>query len=113
MPKYLMPDEVERVVGSCDRQTSTGRRDHAILFCLPGSDSVPAKIVALQSINAISYRDAARKAEELGSRAVGHRSGAVQADDPAALAAAVLPCSHRNGSCPALCQSASCGQEIG
>jgi integrase len=30
VPKYLLPDEVDRVLGSCDRQASTGRRDYLI-----------------------------------------------------------------------------------
>jgi site-specific recombinase XerC len=43
VPKYLNPDEVERVVGSCGRQTSTGRRDYAIFSCSLASASVPGK----------------------------------------------------------------------
>ena len=34
VPKYLVPEEVDRVLGGCDRQTSTGRRDYAILLLL-------------------------------------------------------------------------------
>ena len=34
IPKYLSPDEVERLIQACDRQTSVGRRDHAILLLL-------------------------------------------------------------------------------
>ena len=48
VPKYLMPDEVERVVGSCNRQTSTGRRDHAILLLLARLGLRAGEIVALQ-----------------------------------------------------------------
>jgi site-specific recombinase XerD len=48
VPKYLMPDEVERVVDSCNRQTSTGRRDHAILLLLARLGLRAGEIVALQ-----------------------------------------------------------------
>ncbi len=48
VPKYLMPDEVERVVGSCNRQTSTGRRDHGILLLLARLGLRAGEIVALQ-----------------------------------------------------------------
>jgi integrase/recombinase XerD len=48
VPKYLIPDEVDRVVGSCDRQTATGRRDHAILLLLAPLGLRAGEIVALQ-----------------------------------------------------------------
>jgi len=48
IPKYLIPDEVDRVVGSCDRQTSTGRRDYAILILLARLGLRAGEIVALQ-----------------------------------------------------------------
>jgi len=48
VPKYLMPDEVARVVGSCDRQTSTGRRDYAILLLLARLGLRAGEIVALR-----------------------------------------------------------------
>ncbi len=34
LPRYLSPDQVERVVGSCDLQTTRGMRDRAILLLL-------------------------------------------------------------------------------
>ena len=34
MPKYLEADEVERVIQACDRNTSVGCRDYAILLLL-------------------------------------------------------------------------------
>jgi site-specific recombinase XerD len=34
VPKYLTPEEVERVLKACNRRTSTGRRDYAILSLL-------------------------------------------------------------------------------
>jgi site-specific recombinase XerC len=48
VPKYLVPDQVERVVGSCNRQTSTGRRDYAILLLLARLGLRAGEIVALQ-----------------------------------------------------------------
>ena len=48
IPKYLIPDEVERVVGSCDRQTSTGRRDYAILLLLARLGLRAGEVVALE-----------------------------------------------------------------
>jgi integrase family protein with SAM-like domain len=34
IPKYLSPNEVERLLQACDRQTAVGRRDQAILLLL-------------------------------------------------------------------------------
>lgn len=34
LPRYLLPEEVERVIASCDQYTSVGRRDRAILLLL-------------------------------------------------------------------------------
>jgi site-specific recombinase XerD len=34
LPRYLQPDEVERVIASCDSATSVGKRDRAILLLL-------------------------------------------------------------------------------
>ena len=34
VPKYLTPDEIGRMLGGCDRQTSTGRRDYVVLLLL-------------------------------------------------------------------------------
>ena len=48
MPKYLTPDEIDRVVGSCNRQTSTGRRDYAVLLLLARLGLRAGEIVALQ-----------------------------------------------------------------
>jgi site-specific recombinase XerD len=48
VPKYLTPDEVGRVLGSCDQQTATGRRDYAILLLLARLGLRAGEIVALQ-----------------------------------------------------------------
>jgi site-specific recombinase XerD len=34
LPRYLQPEEVERVIASCDRSSPVGRRDRAILLLL-------------------------------------------------------------------------------
>ena len=47
VPKYLIPEEVDRVLGGCDRQTSTGRRDYAILLLLARLGLRAGEVVAL------------------------------------------------------------------
>jgi len=48
VPKYLTADDVDRVLGSCDRQTATGRRDYAILLLLARLGLRAGETVALQ-----------------------------------------------------------------
>jgi site-specific recombinase XerD len=48
IPKYLSPDDVERLIQACDRQTSVGRRDHAILLLLARLGLRAGEIVALE-----------------------------------------------------------------
>src|SRR5207245_5821494 len=48
IPKYLSPDEVERLLQACDSQTSVGRRDHAILLLLARLGLRAGEIVALE-----------------------------------------------------------------
>jgi len=48
VPKYLLPKEVDRVLAGCDRQTSTGRRDFAILLLLARLGLRAGEVVALQ-----------------------------------------------------------------
>jgi site-specific recombinase XerD len=48
VPKYLTPDEVGRVLGGCDRQTSAGRRDYVVLLLLARLGLRAGEIVALQ-----------------------------------------------------------------
>jgi integrase/recombinase XerD len=48
IPKYLNPEEVERVLQTCDRQTAVGRRDHAILLLLARLGFRAGEIIALE-----------------------------------------------------------------
>jgi site-specific recombinase XerD len=48
IPKYLSPDEVERLLQACDCQTSVGRRDQAILLLLARLGLRAGEIVALE-----------------------------------------------------------------
>ena len=48
IPKYLSPDQVERVLSTCNRQTATGRRDYAILLLLARLGLRAGEVVSLQ-----------------------------------------------------------------
>jgi site-specific recombinase XerD len=48
IPKYLSPDEVERLLQACDGQTAVGRRDRAILLLLARLGLRAGEIVALE-----------------------------------------------------------------
>jgi len=48
IPKYLSPDQVERVLGTCNRQTATGRRDYAVLLLLARLGLRAGEVVSLQ-----------------------------------------------------------------
>ena len=48
LPKYLQPEEVERVLQTCDRQTRVGRRNHAILLLLARLGLRAGEILALE-----------------------------------------------------------------
>jgi integrase/recombinase XerD len=56
VPKYLAPEEVERVLKACNRRTATGRRDYAILLLLARLGLRAGEIVALQ-IDDINWRE--------------------------------------------------------
>jgi site-specific recombinase XerD len=47
LPKFVPPGTVQRVLNRCDRQTSLGRRDHAILLLLARLGLRAAEVVAL------------------------------------------------------------------
>lgn len=55
IPKYLSPDQVERVLGTCNRQTATGRRDYAILLLLARLGLRAGEVVSLQ-LNDVDWR---------------------------------------------------------
>jgi site-specific recombinase XerD len=48
IPKYLTPEEVERVLQACNRQTAVGRRDYAILLLLARLGLRAGEIIALE-----------------------------------------------------------------
>jgi site-specific recombinase XerD len=48
IPKYITPEEVERVLQTCDRHTPVGRRNHAILLLLARLGLRAGEIIALQ-----------------------------------------------------------------
>lgn len=56
IPRYLEDDEVERLLGSCDLSTATGRRDHAILLLLARLGLRAGEIVALR-LEDLHWRD--------------------------------------------------------
>jgi site-specific recombinase XerC len=47
VPKYLVAEEVHRMVGCCNRQTSAGRRDYAILLLLARLGLRAGEVVSL------------------------------------------------------------------
>jgi site-specific recombinase XerD len=55
VPKYLLPAEIDRVLDSCDRRTSTGRRDYAILLLLARLGLRGGEVVSLQ-LDDIAWR---------------------------------------------------------
>ena len=48
VPRYISPEEVERVLSGCDRSAATGRRDYAILLVLARLGLRSGEVVALQ-----------------------------------------------------------------
>jgi site-specific recombinase XerD len=47
VPKHLRPEEVRRLLGVCDRKTSAGRRDYAILLLLARLGLRAGEVVSL------------------------------------------------------------------
>ncbi len=47
LPRSLAPEHVERLLAACDRETATGRRDHAILLLLARLGLRAGEVVAL------------------------------------------------------------------
>jgi integrase/recombinase XerD len=48
VPKYLLPEEVQRLLGACDRKTPAGRRNYAILLLLARLGLRAGEVVALK-----------------------------------------------------------------
>jgi site-specific recombinase XerD len=48
VPKYLTPEEVQRVLGACNRRTASGRRDYVILLMLARLGLRAGEVVSLQ-----------------------------------------------------------------
>jgi site-specific recombinase XerD len=57
IPKYIKPEEVESLLESCDRTTSVGRRNHAILLLIARLGLRAGEIVALE-LGDINWRSA-------------------------------------------------------
>jgi len=55
IPKYLSPEDVERLLDACDRSTSIGRRDRAILLLLARLGLRASEVVALR-LDEIDWR---------------------------------------------------------
>jgi site-specific recombinase XerD len=48
VPKYLRPEEIDRLLDACDRTTAGGRRDHAILLLLARLGLRAGEVAALE-----------------------------------------------------------------
>jgi integrase len=55
VPKYLTPEEVERLLKACNRRTPIGRRDYAILLLLARLGLRAGEVIALQ-IDDLNWR---------------------------------------------------------
>jgi site-specific recombinase XerD len=67
VPKYLMPEEVERIVRACQQDTSVARRDHAIILLLARLGLRASEVIALE------LEDVDWRAGELKVRGKGHQ----------------------------------------
>jgi len=56
LPKYLAPEQVNTIVESCDRRTTVGRRDYAVLLLLARM-GLRAKEVATLSLDDVDWRE--------------------------------------------------------
>ncbi len=56
VPRYVSAEDVERLLGACDRSTATGRRDHAILLLLARLGLRAGEVVALE-LDDLRWRD--------------------------------------------------------
>jgi site-specific recombinase XerD len=67
VPKYLRPEEVERVVRACQRDSPVARRDHAIVLLLTRLGLRASEVIALE-LDDVDWR-----AGELKVRGKGHQ----------------------------------------
>jgi site-specific recombinase XerD len=56
LPKYLAPEQVNAIVESCDRRSTLGRRDYAVLLLLARM-GLRAKEVAALSLDEVHWRE--------------------------------------------------------
>ncbi len=56
LPKYLAPEQVNAIVDSCDRRSTLGRRDYAVLLLLARM-GLRAKEVASLSLDDVNWRE--------------------------------------------------------
>ncbi len=56
LPKYLAPEQVNAIVASCDRRSTIGRRDYAVLLLLARM-GLRAKEVAALSLEDVNWRE--------------------------------------------------------
>jgi site-specific recombinase XerD len=56
LPKYLAPEQVNTIVESCDRRTTVGRRDYAVLLLLARM-GLRAKEVATLCLDDVNWRE--------------------------------------------------------
>lgn len=82
VPKYLEPEEVERVVRACQRDTAVARRDHAIVLLLARLGLRASEVITLE-LDDINWRAGALKVRGKGSS---HDSLPLPADVGQALA---------------------------
>jgi len=66
VPKYLSKEQVERVLQACDRSTSTGRRNYAVLVLLARLGLRAGEVVALE-LDDIDWRSGQIKVHGKGS----------------------------------------------
>jgi site-specific recombinase XerD len=55
VPKYLKPEDVERVINACDRSTCVGCRDHALILLLARLGLRAGEVIALE-LDDINWR---------------------------------------------------------
>jgi site-specific recombinase XerD len=56
VPRYIAPQEVERLLGAYDRTSATGRRDHAVLLLLARLGMRASEVLALE-LDDLRWRD--------------------------------------------------------